>query len=98
MAAGVPSEKVSRIPGGVGQFTFIAKGLAAGNVGCTGVKKLRDSLVQVTALVLSGVLVKSFADYTNEFSILSNDFINNTGGTTTAGAIVFVTVHRDKPA
>jgi hypothetical protein len=94
MAAGVPSEVVTRFPGGIGQFTFIAKGLAAGDVGCTGILKARDTLVQVTALTLSGVLVKAFNDYTGEFTIKSNNFINNTGGTSTAGMIVFVTVAR----
>ena len=98
MAAGVPSEKVTRVAGGVGQFIFVANGLAAGNVGCSGVIKARDSLVQVSAMTLSGVLVKAAADYTNEFRILSNNFLNNTGGTSTAGMVLFVVVGRDKPA
>ena len=44
------------------------------------------------------VLVKAAADYTNEFTIKSNDFLNNTGGTSTAGMVLFVFVSRDKPA
>ena len=94
MAAGLPNEVVTRIPKGVGQFQFIGKGAAAGDVTVKGVVKARDTLVQVTVLTLSGVLVKAFDDYTGEFSIKSNDTINNTGGTTSAGSIVFCTVAR----
>ena len=106
MAAGVPKESVTRFPGGVSQFTFIGAGAAAGAQSVTGIKAARDTLVQATLLVLSGVLVKSFADYTNEFynvnpknGIGSTDnALSNTGGTSLAGGILFVTVSRDKPA
>lgn len=98
MATGVPSEKVTRFPNGIGQFTFIGAGAAAGNQTVTGIVKSRDSLVQVTRLVLSGTVVTAFGDYTNEFTISADNQINNTGKTSMAGGILFVTVSRDKPA
>lgn len=94
MAAGVPNEVVTRFPKGVGQFTFMGAGAAAGNQVVTGVVKARDTLVQVTHVVLSGVLLKSFNDYTNEYTISADNQINNTGGTSSAGGILFVTVAR----
>lgn len=95
MAAGVPNEKVTRFPNGIGQFLFFAPGAAAGNVGCTGVLKARDVLLQVNALVFAtnGTLT-SCADYTNEFTILSNNFLNNTGGTSSANKVLCVMVAR----
>lgn len=95
MAAGKPKDcGMTRFPGGVALHQFIGAGAAAGDVTVTGVIKTRDTLQQVAALVLSGVLVKSFADYTNEFTLSADNTINNTGGTSTAGAIVFAWVAR----
>lgn len=94
MAAGVPNENVTRYPFGVGQFQFIGQGAAAGNQTVTGIVKARDTLVQVTRLVLSGMLVTAFGDYTNEFKISADNQINNTGGTSMAGGILFVTIAR----
>jgi hypothetical protein len=94
MAAGLPKEKVTRFPFGVGQFRFLGNGAAAGAVAVTGVILARDSLVQVLAYTLSGVLLKDCNDYTNEFSITADNTVNNTGGTSTAGKIVDVTVAR----
>ena len=95
MAAGLPNENVTRIPNGVGQFLFFTPGGAAGNVGCTGVIKSRDVLLQVNALVFNtnGTLASS-ADYTNEFTIKSNDYLNNTGGTSSANKVLCVMVAR----
>ena len=95
MAAGVPNENVTRFPGGVGQFMFMAPGAAAGNVGVSGIFKSRDTLVQVLAAVFAtnGTLT-SAADYTNEFTIKSNDYLNNTGGTSSANKVLFVFVAR----
>lgn len=107
MAAGVPLEtNVSRLPSGVAQFTFIGAGAAAGAQTVSGIKAARDVLMQATLLVLSGVLVKSFADYTNEFYAVNrkngigttDNALSNTGGTSLAGGILFVTVARGKPA
>jgi hypothetical protein len=94
MAAGLPNEKVTRFPYGVGQYLFHGTGAAAGNVVVTGVIKARDTLVQVLAYTLSGVLLKDSNDYTGEFTISADNQLNNTGGTSSAGKILDVIVAR----
>lgn len=94
MAAGVPKEGVTRFPNGLGLFCFMGAGAAAGVVGVTGILKERDQINQVLAVTLSGVLLKDSNDYTGEFTIKSNNFLDNTGGTSSAGKILYCWVIR----
>ena len=87
--------QITRFPGGIGQFTFYAVGGAAGALTATGVKA-SDKLLLVQALTLSAGAPNAVADLTSEFSITADNTINNTGGTSTAGAFVAVTVARTK--
>lgn len=61
----------------------IVTGAAAGNVTVSGIKK-DDQIVSVLNL-------SDLTDVTDEFKILANGAINNTGGTTTATKKVMVT-------
>lgn len=96
MAAGTPKDdiNVTRFPNGVGYYSFLGGGAAAGNQYVKGIIKARDVLCQVVAFALSGVLLKSSDDYTGECTILSDNYLNNTGGTSFAGLILEVTVAR----
>lgn len=87
--------QITRFPGGVGQFTFFAVGGAAGDLTATGVK-VGDKILLVQALTLSAGAPSAVADLTSEFAITAANTVNNTGGTSTAGAFVAVTVARTK--
>ena len=89
-------DQITRFPGGVGQFTFMAVGAAAGAVTCAGVHASdKLLLVQAVAFDAEGDIV-SVADLTSEFTVTAANTINNTGGTSTAGSLVTVTVARTK--
>jgi hypothetical protein len=67
--------------------TAYLAGAAAGNVTLTGIKVNEDFLKSVTSVVLAtGV----GTDLTSEFNIIANDTIDNTGGTSSAGAQLIV--------
>jgi len=85
--------QVTRFPGGVGQFTFFGVGAVAGNVTVTGVKTT-DKVLLVEALTLTAGAPSAVTDLTSEFTITAANTINNTGGTTTAGSFVAITVAR----
>lgn len=87
---------LTHFPKGIAQFPLAAVGAAAGDVTCTGIKKTQDRILFVRADTLNATTgcVTASADLTSEFTILSNDFINNTGGTSTAGKNVTVLVAR----
>lgn len=87
--------QITRFPGGVGQFTFFAVGGAAGNLTATGVK-VGDKILLVQALTLNAGAPSAVADLTSQFTITAANTVNNTGGTSTAGAFVAVTVARTK--
>lgn len=85
--------KITRFPGGIGQFTFFGVGAAAGNVTVAGVKST-DELLLVESLAFDTGVPNAVADLTDEFSVTANNTINNTGGTSTANMFVAVTVAR----
>lgn len=88
--------KITRFPGGVGQFTILAAGAAAGDVTVAGVKATDELLfVQSASFDGDGDIV-AVADLTAEFTISADDTLNNTGGTSTADELVSVTVARTK--
>lgn len=87
--------RITRFPGGVGQFTFYGIGGAAGDLTVTGVKTT-DRVLLVQSLALSAGAPSAVADLTSEFTITAANTVNNTGGTSTAGAFVAVTVARTK--
>lgn len=63
-------------------------GGAAGNIAMTKIKA-NDHLVGVIAIPTAGAVAS--ADLTDEFSILADGVINNTGGTATTGFLVVAT-------
>ena len=87
---------LTHFPNGIAQFPLAAVGAAAGVITCTGVKKTQDRIVMVRADTLNATTgcVTASADLTSEFSIKSNDLIDNTGGTSTAGKNVTCLVAR----
>lgn len=88
--------KITRFPGGVGQFTFMAVGATAGDVTVTGVHASDELLlVQAVAFDADGDIV-SVDDLTAEFSVSAANTISNSGGTSTADSLVSVTVARTK--
>ena len=86
---------ITRFPGGVGQFTFITAGGAAGAHTVTGVKAT-DKLMLVQYLPVTTGVPGTGADLTGEFSITADDTVDNTSGTSTAGGVLMVTVARTK--
>jgi len=88
------STKLTHFPNGFSQFQFIGAGAAAGNVVCNGVLVAKDRILHVQGITLSGALLTDSDDYTSEFSVSADNQINNTGGTSTSGRILFVTVAR----
>ena len=87
--------RITRFPGGVGQFTFYGVGGSAGDLTVAGVKTT-DRILLVQSLTLSAGAPSAVADLTSEFTITAANTVNNTGGTSTAGAFVAVTVARTK--
>jgi len=86
--------QITRFPGGVGQYTFFGLGGAAGNITVPGVLA-SDKLLFVAALSIS-TTPTSVADLTNQFRVTANNTVNNTGGSSTAGSFVAVTVARTR--
>jgi len=86
---------ITRYPGGIGQFTFFGVGSTAGNVTVPGVKTT-DRILLVESLTLASGAPSAVADLTSEFTIPAANTVNNTGGTSTAGAFVAVTVARTR--
>ena len=77
--------------GGVNQFVTPVVGGTAGDLTLTGITT-DDKLVKVYAVTYdTDGDAAAVADRTSEFSITAADTINNTGGTSTADAMVFVT-------
>lgn len=87
--------RITRFPGGIGQFTFFGVGAAAGNVTVAGVLA-SDRILLVESLALTAGVPSAVADLTSEFSVAAANTIDNTGGTSTAGMFVAVTVARTK--
>lgn len=87
--------KITRFPGGIGQFTFVAIGAAAGDVTVAGVKA-SDQLLLVESIAFAAGVPSAVADLTSEFSVKAANQVNNTGGTSTADRILLVTVARTK--
>lgn len=85
--------KITRFPGGVGQFTFFGVGAAAGDVTVAGVLAT-DELLLVESIAFTAGVPSAVADLTDEFSITAADTVNNAGGTSTADMLVAVTVAR----
>ena len=90
----LPTSNMTRIPGGVAQFTILAAGAVAGDVTVTGVKTTDELLfVQSASFDTDGDIV-AVADLTSEFSISAADTLNNTGGTSTADELLSITLVR----
>lgn len=72
--------------------TFVVAGGSAGNHVVTGIK-LADTIISVVGFILVEGAPNTFTalNLTSEFSISADDQINNTGGTTSAAGILFVT-------
>lgn len=87
--------QITRFPGGIGQFTLFGVGASAGNVTVPGILTT-DKILLVESLTLNAGAPSAVADLTSEFSVSAANTVNNTGGTTTAGAFVAVTVARTK--
>jgi hypothetical protein len=85
---------ITRFPGGIGQFTFLAAGAAAGDVTVSGVKATDKLLLVQSASFDGDGDIVAVADLTSEFSVTDDDTINNTGGTSTADELVSVTIAR----
>lgn len=85
------STLINKLPNGLAQWLAFARGAAAGALTTTGGIAVGDRILQVLVLELSGALLKSASDLTSEFSITGTDAVTNTGGTSTAGKIVFFT-------
>jgi hypothetical protein len=82
--------------GGIAQVIIPAAGGAAGAVEVTGVKA-DDTLIAVHQVTyLTNGAIDAVADLTSEFSVLSNDFIDNTSGTSTSNDLLLVQVARSR--
>lgn len=68
----------------------VATGGAAGNITVSGIGA-NDRLVSVMVAEGAGTDVTDLTDLTAEFDITAANTINNTGGTSTAGAALIVT-------
>lgn len=68
------------------RISFLA-GAAAGNVTLTGIRVNQDFIKSVTSVVLA---TGAGTDLTSEFNITADNTINNTGGTSSAGAQLVV--------
>jgi hypothetical protein len=88
--------KLTHYPNGIAQFVLFAIGATVGTITCTGIRSATDRILQVLAMTLNATTgcVTAAADLTSEFTILSNDFINNAAGTTTIHKNVLVLVAR----
>jgi hypothetical protein len=79
--------------GGVAQFNGYAVGGAAGDLTVVSTPDLlaEDQLISVIAIAHDGDGdIVSVTDLTSEFSITADNTINNTGGTSSADALVAV--------
>lgn len=83
--------ETTHFQGGVNQITTPVVGGSAGDLTLTGITT-DDKLVKVYAVTYdTDGDAAAVADRTDEFSITADNTINNTGGTSTADAMVFVT-------
>lgn len=90
----LPTGNLTRIPGGLAQFTIMAVGAAAGDVTVTGLLTTDEILfIQSVAFDADGDIT-AVADLTSEFSITAADTLNNTGGTSTADEMLSITIAR----
>lgn len=94
MAAITANTDFTVLPNGDDLRVAYATGATAGDVAIDSTFGVAAGTIlqQVVAVTLSGVLVKSAKDLSSEFTspVAAANTINNTGGTSTAGAIVQV--------
>ena len=86
--------KLTRFPNGIAQYTFVAVPGAAGSLTCTGVSLLKDRILHVMKVAHTSGVPTGASDLTSEFSITADNTIDNTSGTSTSNALLFVTVAR----
>ena len=88
--------KLTYFPNGVAQGVIAVIGGAAGDITVTGIKTT-DTLLAVEAITFTAGVPTAVQGLTSEFTITADDTINNTGGTSTVGMLLLVTVALGTP-